>query len=58
MGSNYKGLDKLVFQNVAVGRMNRVVTFTEVSYKIMYQRFAATKRNGLNNEMTLLTRWP
>ena len=36
-------IDRLVFQNVAVSRMNRVVTLTEVSCKIMYQRFAATK---------------
>ena len=38
--------------------MNRVVTFTEVSYKIIYRRFAETKRNGLDNEITILTRWP
>lgn len=42
------------FQNVAVGRIYEVVTSKEVSYKIMYERFAETKRN----EMTILTRRP
>ena len=45
-----------VFQIVAVGRINGVTTLAEVPYKIMYERFIATKRNGFNNEMTILTR--
>ena len=33
-----------------------VATSKEVSYKIMYERFAETKIDGLNSEMTILTR--
>jgi len=36
---------------VAVGRMNGVATVTEVSYKIICKRFAATNISGRNNEV-------
>ena len=42
-----------VFQNVTVDHTNGVATLTEVSFKITYERFAATKRNCLNNKMTM-----
>ena len=41
------------FQNVAVGRINGVVSLTGLSYKKMYGCFAWTKKGGCNNEVTV-----
>jgi len=43
----------LGFQNVAVGRINGVVSLTGLSYKKMYGCFAWTKKGGCNNEVTV-----
>lgn len=41
---------------MVVGRINEVITLTGFSYKKMYGCFAGKRKNGRNNEVTVLTR--